>query len=86
MRFIDDDTVVATDRHRFIGLQRAFDQRLHRGNVNFGAVFREFIGQTFNIENTVKGVAVNPRVFKRSQRLLAERAAVDQEQHAFETL
>ncbi len=31
-----DDTVVAANRHRFIGLQRTFDQRLHRGDVDFG--------------------------------------------------
>ena len=54
--------------------------------MNFGAVFREFVGQSFDIENAVKGVAVNPCVFKRSQCLLAKRTAIDQEQDAFETL
>ena len=54
--------------------------------MNFGAVFREFISQSFDIENAVKSVAVNPCIFKRSQRLLAERATINQEQDAFETL
>ncbi|CGV90088.1 Uncharacterised protein [Salmonella enterica subsp. enterica serovar Typhi] len=54
--------------------------------MNFGAVFREFVGQPFDIKNAVKGVAVNARVFKRPQRLFAKRATVDQEKNAFETL
>ena len=86
MRFIDDDTVVTGYRHRFIRLQGAFHQRLYGGNVNFGAVFREFIRQPFNVENAVKGVAVNTRIFKRAQRLFAKRTAVDKEENAFKTL
>ena len=54
--------------------------------MNFGAVFREFIRQPFNVENAVKGVAVNTRIFKRAQRLFAKRTAVDKEENAFKTL
>ena len=54
--------------------------------MNFGAVFREFIRQPFNVENAVEGVAVNTRIFKRPQRLLAKRTAIHKEENAFKTL
>ncbi|KYE47756.1 hypothetical protein AF376_23155, partial [Salmonella enterica subsp. enterica serovar Typhimurium] len=44
VRIIDHATVVAANRHRYIGLQRALDQCLHRGDVNYGAVYREIVG------------------------------------------
>lgn len=54
--------------------------------MNFGAVFGEFIRQPFNVENAVEGVAVNTRIFKRPQCLLAKRTAIDKEENAFKTL
>lgn len=54
--------------------------------MNFGTVFREFIRQTFNVENAVEGVAVNTRIFKGAQRLLAKRTAIHKEENAFKTL
>ncbi len=84
--FVHDDTIVTANRHRFIRLQGAFNQRLNSGNVNFSAVFRKFIRQPFNIKDAVKGVAVNTRIVKCTKCLLTERTAINQEENALKTL
>jgi len=82
---VDSDAVVLVDRRRrgsFAGIQHALHHALHRGDLHGGIAVRRLFLQLLDAEDVGEGLqAFHPRVLERVGGLLAERGAVDQEQH-----
>ncbi len=87
VRFINHDTVVAANRHRLIGLQRALDQRLHRGDADFGiTVFRNLSVNPLISKMLLKASPLMRVSSTPLSACLAERATIDQNRTRLETL
>ncbi len=87
---VHDDAVVLIDRRgRGVlgGIEHPLHHALHGGDVHRGVGVRRCVLQLLDAEDVGEGLQVlHPRVLERVGRLLAERGAIDQEQHAPEPL
>ena len=69
------------------GIEHALHHALHGGDVHGGVGVGLLLVQLLDAEDVGEGLqALHARVLERVGRLLAERGAVDQEQHAAEAL